>query len=54
MVEQYMLRVYDVNWVFSDFFFRIDNSFDVNKCLEQIEMPDLLKTRNEEKDKENS
>ena len=40
----FMLRTYDVNKVF----FRrkkkigFDDSFDVTKCLQQIEMPDLL------------
>ena len=43
MVAQFTLRTYDVNKVF----FRkkkieFDDSLDVTKCLQQIEMPDLL------------
>ena len=42
MVAHFTLRTHDVN----KFFFRkeieIDDSFDVTKCLQQIEMPDLL------------
>ena len=43
MVAQNMLRMYDVKKVF----FRkkkigFDDSFDVTKCLQQLEMPDLL------------
>ena len=42
MVANFTLRTYDVN----KFFFRkkieFDDSFDVTKFLQQIEMPDLL------------
>ena len=38
MVVYFMLRTYDINQVF----FRFDDSFVVTKCLQQIEMPDLL------------
>ena len=41
MVAQNMLRTYDVKQVIlANVGF--DNSFDVTKCLQQIEIPDLL------------
>ena len=42
MVAQNMLHAYDVKQVFSETFFGFDESFDVTKCLQQIETPDLL------------
>ena len=42
MVAHFMLRTYDVNKVFSEKKIGFDDSFDVTKCLQQIEMPDLL------------
>ena len=38
MVAHFTLRTYDVN----KGLFEFDDSFDVIKCLQQIEMPDLL------------
>ena len=45
MVAQKMLRMYDVRKVFSEKKVGFDDSFDVTKCLQQIEMPDLLHMR---------
>ena len=42
MVAHSKLRTYDVNKVFSRKKIGFDDSFDVTKCLQQIEMPDLL------------
>ena len=42
MVAQNMLRTYGVKYVFSEKEIGYDSSFDVTKCLEQIEMSDLL------------
>ena len=43
MVAQFILRTYDVN---KAFFSRkkigFDHSFDVTKCLHQIEIPDIF------------
>ena len=39
MVAYFTLRTYDVNKVF---FRKKIGSIDVTKCLQQIEMPDLL------------
>ena len=41
MVAQNMLRTYDVKTVFSENKLGFDDSFDVNRCLQQIERPDL-------------
>ena len=41
-IAQNMLRTYDVKYGFSNKKFGFDDSFDVTKCLQQIEMPDLL------------
>ena len=41
MVAHFTLRTYDVNNVFSKKI-KFDDSFDVTKSLQQIEMPDLL------------
>ena len=40
MVAQNMFRTYDVKSVFSLFGF--DETLDVIKCFQQIEMPDLI------------
>ena len=43
MVAHFMLRTYDVNKAFFEKKkIEFDDSFDVTKCLQQIEMPDLL------------
>ena len=42
MVAQIMLRRYDIKQVFSEKQIGFDYSFDVNTCLEQLEMPELL------------
>ena len=42
MVAQNMLRTYEVKEVFSEKKYQIDGSFIVSKCLQQIEIPDLL------------
>ena len=42
MVANFTLRTYDVNKVFSEKKIGFDDSLDVSKCLQQIEMPDLL------------
>ena len=43
MVAHFTLRTYDVIKVsFSKKKIKFDDSFDVTKCLQQIEMPDLL------------
>ena len=42
MIAHFMLRTYDENKVFFDKKIEFDDSFDVTKCLQQIEMPDLL------------
>ena len=42
MVAPLTLRTYDVNKVFFRKKIEFDDSFDVTKCLQQIEMPDLL------------
>ena len=42
MVAHFTLRTYDVNKVFFREKNRFDDSFDVTKCLQQIEMPDLF------------
>ena len=43
MVAHFTLRTYDVNKVFfREKKIEFDDSFDVIKCLQQIEMPDLL------------
>ena len=41
MVAHFTLRTYDVNKVFKKKP-GFDDSFDVTKCLQQIEVPDLL------------
>ena len=42
MVAHFTLRTYDVNKVFFLTKIEFDDSFDVTKCLQQIEMPDFL------------
>ena len=42
MVAQKMLRKYDVKKVYSEKKIGFDDSFDVNKCIIQIEIPALL------------
>ena len=42
MVAQNLLRTYDENYVFTEKKIGFDDSFDVTKCLQIIEMPDLL------------
>ena len=42
MVAQNMLRTYDVKQVFFEEKLGFDDSLDVTKCLQHIEMPDLL------------
>ena len=42
MVAHFTLRTYDVNKAISEKKIGFDDSFDVTKCLQQIEMPDLL------------
>ena len=42
-----MLRKYDVNKVFSEKKIGFYDSFDVTKCLQQIEIPDLLHAHSE-------
>ena len=42
MVAHFTLRTYDVNKVFFLKKIGFDDSFDVTKCLQQIEIPDLL------------
>ena len=42
MVVHFTVRAYVVNKVFFWKKIGFDDSFDVNKCLQQIEMPDLL------------
>ena len=42
MVDQNMLRTYQVKYIFSDKKIEFDYSVDVTKCLHQIEIPDLL------------
>ena len=43
MVAQFTLRTYDVNQVFFEKKkIEFNDSFDVTKCLEQIETSDLL------------
>ena len=42
MVPHFTLRKYDVNKVFFRKKIGFDNSFDVRKCLQQIEMPNYL------------
>ena len=42
MVPQNMLRTYKVKYVFPEKNVGSDDSFDVTKCLQQIEIPDLL------------
>ena len=42
MVANFTLRTYDANKVFFRKKIGFDDSFDVNKCLQQIEMPDIL------------
>ena len=37
-----MLRTYDVNKVFFEKKIEFYDSLDVTKCIQQIEMPDLL------------
>ena len=41
MVAQNMLRMYEVKYVFSEKLFGFGDSFDVTKCLQQFEMPDV-------------
>ena len=40
MAAQNMLRTYDVKWVFLEKKIVFDDSFDVTKCLQKIEMSD--------------
>ena len=42
MVAHFTLRTYDVNKAFFRKKIGFDDSFDVTKCRQQIEMPDLL------------
>ena len=42
MLAQNMLRTYDINKVFFEKKIEFDDSLDATKCLQQIEMPDLL------------
>ena len=42
MVAHFTLRTREGKWVFSGKNTRFDDSFDVTKCLQQIEKPDLL------------
>ena len=42
MVAQNMLRTYKVKKFFPEKKIKIDDSIDVAKCLQQIEIPDLL------------
>ena len=42
MVAQNMLRKTEVKYVFSEKKIGFDDYFDVAKCLQQIEIPDLL------------
>ena len=42
MVAHFMLRTYDVNKEIKKKKIEFDDSLDVTKCLQQIEMPDLL------------
>ena len=42
MVAQFTLRTYDKTRSFSEKKIGFDDSFDVTKCLQQIEVPDLL------------
>ena len=42
MVGQFILRTNDVNKVFFRKKIGFEDPFDVTKCLQQIEMPDLL------------
>ena len=42
MVAHFTLRTYDVNTVFFQKKIGFDDSFDVTKYPQQIEMPDLL------------
>ena len=42
MVAHFTLRTHEGKWVFSGKNTRFDDSFDVTKCLQQIEKPDLL------------
>ena len=42
MVAHFTVRTNDKTKVFSDKKIGFDDSFDVTKCLQQIEMPDLL------------
>ena len=42
MVAHFTLRTHEGKWVFSGKNARFDDSFDVIKCLQQIEKPDLL------------
>ena len=44
MVVQNMSRTYDIKYVLSDFFLGFDDSFDVNKCLHQLEIPSYINT----------
>ena len=41
MVAHFALRTYDVNKFFFERKIEFDDSFDVTKYLQQIEMPDL-------------
>ena len=42
MVAKNMLRTYDVKQVFSEKKIGFEDFFDLPKCPQQIEMPDLL------------
>jgi len=42
MVAHFMLRTYDINKVFFRKKIGFEDSFDVTKCLQQIEIPNLL------------
>ena len=42
MVAQNMLCTYEVNWAFFEKKIGLDESFDVTKCFQQIEISDLL------------
>ena len=45
MVAQNMLRTYDVKNVFSEIKIGFDYTFNITKCLQQIEMLHLLHMR---------
>ena len=45
MVAQNMVRMYDVKKVIAEKKIEFHDSFHVTKCLQQIEIPDLLLMR---------